>query len=149
MRNPWCPRECLDPVELKPYPRDFFFTGLYGSSQWLEAVSKRVRSTITGDVPTDNWAAEGMVESYDGALGERAGDQPSFLRINNASQHSGVPTTINVERRRNDGVRSAELQNCGRERSSVRGGKASSVVGGGKTEAELRQRLLATMGRSK
>lgn len=115
-------------------------TGLYGSSQWLEEVSKRVRSEITGDVSADNWAAEGMMESYDDALGERAGDQPSFIGIDNASQHSGGPTRHDI------GVRSAELQNCELDGSSVPG---SNAVGGCKTEAELRQRLLATMGRSK
>lgn len=103
-------------------------------------VSKRVRSTITGDVSADNWAAEGVIESYDDALGERAGDQPSSFRVDNAIQPSGGTT------RRSTGVRSAELQNCGLEGSSVPGGQA---VGGCNTEAELRQRLLATMRRSK
>ena len=135
--------------------------------QWLEVVSKRVRSTIVGEVPAGNWAAEvddygdgdndamavDGIEDVDQAPGKTSeGDghrHPSSPGSDGAGDHIGAPTTIKAGEEvpgTDTCTPSADVE------KSNRGGAAAAtarVHGGRKTEAELRERLLAAMGRSK
>ncbi|CAM9575627.1 unnamed protein product [Ectocarpus sp. 12 AP-2014] len=100
--------------------------------QWLEMVSKRVRSKVVGAAPTGSW---GAANDEDGS-------------------GSAVPMDVVVDGGSLDAVGAVRVGGSegGANRAPNGAGSATGAgnVGGGDVEAELRQRLLAAMmGRSK
>lgn len=153
----------------------------FSHTQWLQLVSKRVRSTVVGGTPAGSWGGGAKDEEedsesmggppYDGDEGggqnnRRAasgnGPPPSAVETSAVASSGGNDTQAAAPAagRRND--RSPAAPTGERVAGTVVGGSggggegearsetaASKAQEGGKVEAELRQRLIAAMGKSK
>ena len=147
------------------------------SQQWLELVSKRVRSTVVGEIPVGSWADQGGDEEEDAAVsmdspnGDGDGNGYKINRPRGENANSPPGLGLLVESSRNgttapivekgggsdidpsvlDGAATGTTRNAGGRGGDGVGSEAaaSRAADGGKVEAALRQRLLAAMGKSK
>lgn len=140
---------------------------LFLVQQWLQLVSKRVRSTVVGGVPAGSWAAReagneeqdamsvdgaddggNETETSDGCRPQDTGSPPpsstaSTAYANKAGAGEGPSDSSVVAAATGETSLSSGASNLGGEIT------VSAAARGGNVEAELRQRLLLAMRKTK